>query len=66
MDTALDVIVCNIWFKKRDRTWWWNKDEDQAIKQKKQLWKEWKKGACKEPYLKAKKDSKRAVYGEFT
>ena len=27
-----------------------------------QLWKEWKKGGCKELYLQAKKDSKRAVY----
>ena len=29
-------------------TWCWNKDVDQAIKQKQQLWKEWKKGRYKE------------------
>ena len=39
-------------------TWWWNKDVDQAIKRKQQLW----KGGHKEPYLQAKKDSKRAGY----
>ena len=31
VSNALDMIVCNTWFKKRDRTWWWNKDVDQAI-----------------------------------
>lgn len=28
-------------------TWWWNKDVDQPIKQRRQLRKEWKKGGCK-------------------
>ena len=37
--TALDMIVRNTWFKKSDKTWWWNKDVDQAIKWKQQLWK---------------------------
>ena len=53
------------WTKEPPRhqvTWWWNKVVDYAIKQKWQLWKEWKKGGFKEPYLQAKKDSKRAVY----
>ena len=35
---------------------------DQAVKKKeRQLWKEWKQGGSKEPYLQAKRDSKRAV-----
>ena len=36
---------------------------DQAVKKKCQLWKEWKQGSSKEPYLQAKRDLKRAVYG---
>ena len=43
-------------------TCWWNNDVDQAVKKKSQLWKEWKQGGSKEPYLQAKRDSKRAVY----
>ena len=35
---------------------------DQAVMKKHQLWKEWKQGSSKEPYLQAKRDSKRAVY----
>ena len=35
---------------------------DQAVKKKRQIWKEWKQGGSKEPYLQAKRDSKRAVY----
>ena len=34
-------------------TWWWNNDLDQAVKKKRQLWKEWKQGCSKEPYLQA-------------
>ena len=34
-------------------TWWWNDDLDQAVKKKRQLWKEWKQGCSKEPYLQA-------------
>ena len=34
----------------------------QAVKKKHQLWIEWKQGGSKEPYLQAKRDSKRAVY----
>ena len=43
-------------------TWWWNNDVDQAVKKKRQLWIEWEQGSSKEPYLQAKRDSKRAVY----
>ena len=28
------------------------------------MWKEWMKGGCKEPYIQARKDSKRAVCAE--
>ena len=35
---------------------------DQAVKKKRQMWKEWKQGGSNEPYLQAKRDSKRAVY----
>ena len=40
----------------------WNKDVDQGIKRKPQLWKKWKKGGCKESYLQYKEDSNRAVH----
>ena len=36
---------------------------DQAVKKKCQLWKEWKQGSSKQPYLQAKRDLKRAVFG---
>ena len=35
---------------------------DQAVKTKRQLGKDWKQGGSKEPYLQAKRDSKRTVY----
>ena len=43
-------------------TRWINKDVNQPLKWNRQPWEEWKKGGCKELYLEAKKDSKRAVY----
>ena len=58
------VQVCG-WTKKgppRKQTWWWNSDVNAAIKRKRQCWKEWKKGASKEPYLIAEREAKRAVY----
>ena len=43
-------------------TRWWSNDVDQAVKKKRQLWKEWKQGGSKERHLQAKEDSKIAVY----
>ena len=44
-------------------TWWWNNLVDIAVKEKRKLWKEWKKGKItKDVYLEAKRKSKRAVY----
>ena len=43
-------------------TWWWNDCVDEAVKEKRRLWKAWKKGGSKEDYLEAKRASKRAVY----
>jgi len=34
-------------------TWWWNDDVESAVKEKRKLWKVWKKGGLKEPYLAA-------------
>ena len=43
-------------------TCWWNSEVDQYIKEKRRLWKLWKKGGSKEAYQDAKKNAKRAVY----
>ena len=52
--------VCG-WTKgpvRRRETWWWNRDVDNAVKEKRRLWKEWKQGGSKEPYLAAKRKAK--------
>ena len=43
-------------------TWWWNDEVDQYIKEKRRIWKIWKKSGSKENYQAAKKNAKRAVY----
>ena len=43
-------------------TWWWNERVDVAVKEKRRLWKLWKKGGSKEEYLEAKRAAKKAVY----
>ena len=43
-------------------TWWWNNDVDNAVKEKRKGWKQWKNGGTKQEYLKAKKTAKTAVY----
>lgn len=61
--------VCG-WTKgpsQRRATYWWDENVDHVIKEKRQLWKEWKKGSCsKEKYTEAKKRAKRAVYDAKT
>lgn len=47
---------------RRREVWWWNDQVDDAIKEKKRLWKEWKSGGCKELYLAAKRRAKAEVY----
>ena len=57
--------VCG-WTKgppRHKETWWWNDKVDDAVKQKRKLWKEWKQGKIdKNDYLEAKRKAKRAVY----
>ena len=56
--------VCG-WTKgpvRRREMWWWNRDVDNAVKEKRRLWKEWKQGNSKEPYLAAKRRAKSVVY----
>ena len=44
-------------------TWWWDDHVDNVIKEKRRLWKEWKKGNCsKERYTEAKRMARRLVY----
>ena len=48
--------------QRRVETWWWNADVESAVKEKRSLWKAWKNGASKEPYLAAKRKAKNEVY----
>uniref|UniRef100_A0A0L8H0F6 Retinoblastoma-associated protein A-box domain-containing protein n=1 Tax=Octopus bimaculoides TaxID=37653 RepID=A0A0L8H0F6_OCTBM len=43
-------------------TWWWNKEVDRAIRQKKQAWKDWKNGGSRELYQCARREARRQVY----
>ena len=43
----------------RKATWWWDGDVDNVIKEKRRLWKEWKKGNCsKKRYTEAKRNAR--------
>ena len=47
---------------KRRETWWWNKDVDKAVKEKRRLFLEWKfRGAPKEPYNEAKRNADKVI-----
>ena len=46
----------------RKETWWWNHDVNTVVLNNRKLWREWKKGGSKEPYLEAKRQAKHAVY----
>ena len=43
-------------------TWWWDDDVDRLITEKRKLWKAWKAGGSKEPYLAAKRAAKKGVF----
>ena len=46
----------------RKTTFWWDADVDSVIKEKRYMWKEWKKGCCgKERYIEVKRRARRAV-----
>ena len=48
---------------RRKTTYWWDDSVDVAIKEKRRLWKAWKKGNCtKDKYIAAKRIAKRQVY----
>ncbi|XP_066927938.1 uncharacterized protein, partial [Clytia hemisphaerica] len=47
---------------RRKETWWWNETVDRAVKEKCRLWKCWKRGGQKEPYLAAKGRAKSEVF----
>ena len=46
----------------RKETWWWCEKVESEIKEKRKLWKNWKNGGPKEPYLAAKGKAKHEVY----
>ena len=43
-------------------TWWWDDDVDRLIAEKRKLWKAWKAGGSKEPYLAVKRAAKKGVF----
>ena len=47
------------WLK---QTWWWDNSVNDAVKEKRRLWKIWKNGGSKEDYVLAKKVAKRRVF----
>ena len=48
--------------QRHKETWWWNDEVDSIIKEKRKAWMEWKRGGCKEDYLRVKRAAKAAVY----
>ena len=49
-------------FHVKRTTWWWDDNVDQLISTKRKLWKAWKAGGDKEPYLAAKREAKQGVF----
>ena len=47
---------------RRKETWWWNDQVDLAVKERKRLYKAWKCGGSKEPYLVAKRKVRSEIY----
>ena len=62
LSTTKEVCGTTKNFSLKRETWWWNDTVDQRIKEKRKLWKAWKAGGDKEPYLQAKRLAKQAVY----
>lgn len=50
--------------QRRKETWWWNENVDFDVKEKRRLWKCWKQGGQKDPYLAAKRRAKSEVYAK--
>ena len=49
-------------YRHKRETWWWSKEGDSAVSEKRRSWKAWKQGGNKEPYFLAKRMAKRSVY----
>ena len=63
LDTTENVCGRTKGPAQRKATWWWDEDVINVIKEKRRLWKEWKKGNCsKERYTEAKRNARRVVY----
>ena len=46
----------------RKQTWWWDNSINDAVKEKRRLWKIWKSGGSRENYVLAKKVAKQTVF----
>ena len=46
----------------RKQTWWWDNSVNDAVKEKRRLWKIWKSGGSRENYVLAKKVDKQTVF----
>ena len=49
-------------YQQHKETFWWDKTVDNAIKVKREAWKQWKSGGSKEEYLRTKRAAKAPVY----
>ncbi|KAI8516232.1 Kinesin-like protein kif22 [Branchiostoma belcheri] len=48
--------------RKHNETCWWDETVEEAVKEKRRLFKVWQKGGSKEPYLAAKRAAKSEIY----
>ena len=62
LDSADEICGWTKERKWRKEGWWWNEEVDKAIKEKRQKYKEWKKGGSREEYNIAKRKSKQVLY----
>ena len=62
LDASKDVCGSTKKFQVKRMTWWWDDNVDQLISMKRKLWKAWKAGSDKEPYLAAKREAKKGVF----
>ena len=62
LDTSKEVCGYTKKHHIKRETWWWNEEVENVITEKRRCWKAWKLGGSKEPYLAAKRASKRGVF----
>ena len=59
---CLQSFLNSTYEKWRKQTWWWDIAVNDAVKEKRRLWKIWRNGGSKEDYVLAKKVAKQRVF----